>query len=57
MSGHEDDVHLYEESGIEEGNRRVPLWLTLSILSLLLFFVWYIWTYAFGVQPSAAQFK
>jgi hypothetical protein len=55
MSGHEDDVHVYEESGIEEGNRRVPRWYAIVALSLLAFFVWYVVTNFTGVQANTAR--
>lgn len=38
----EHHVHVYETSGIAEGNARVPLWFTVVIASLLAFFVVYI---------------
>ncbi len=54
MSGHEDDVYVYETSGIAEGNARVPLWLLAAILSLFSFFAYFIYTY-WHAQPSTAQ--
>lgn len=52
----EDDVHVYETSGITEGNKKVPLWLTVSLLALLVFWVAYI-VVNWHAQPSTAQFK
>jgi hypothetical protein len=57
MSGHDDEIHVYEESGIEEGNRPVPFWFAIVALALLAFFGWYVVTHSSGVQPSATQFK
>ena len=51
-----DHVHLYETSGIAEGNKRVPLWLTVVFLGLLVFFLGYIFL-NWNAQPSTARFK
>ena len=57
-SGHDDhDVHIYEGTGIEEGNARVPKWYLGVILILATFAVVYLVRYMDGVQPSAAEFK
>lgn len=57
MSGHEDDFYLYEESGIEEGNKRVPRWYLFVMAALALFFIYYVVTYFTGVQPNSAQIR
>ncbi len=57
-SGHDDhDVHVYEGSGIEEGNAPVPKWYLGVLLILGIFAVCYLVSYLDGVQPSAAEFK
>ena len=50
-----DHVHLYD-SGISEGNARVPRWLLAVIISLFGFFVYYVST-QWGAQPSSARVK
>lgn len=57
MSGHEDDVHVYEGTGIEEGNARVPAWYLCVMLGLGIFFVVYLVKYFHGAQPSAAELR
>ena len=52
-----EEVHVFETAGIEEGNASVPGWLWLVIATLSIFAVVYIWQYLTGVQPSAADFK
>lgn len=56
MSGDEHDVHLYETSGIREGNARVPLWLLGVIVTLFAFFAYFLVT-QWNEQPSSAQTK
>jgi hypothetical protein len=56
MSGHEDHVHVYETSGIAEGNRRVPTWLKVVFVGLLVFWVGYI-VVQWNAQPGTAKFK
>jgi hypothetical protein len=51
----EHHVHVYE-SGISEGNARVPWWLTAVILSLLAFYVYYLVAFR-DAQPSTAHVK
>jgi hypothetical protein len=51
-----DDVHLYETSGITEGNRRVPTWLALVFLALIVFFFGYI-LLQWNAQPGTAKFR
>ena len=55
--GHDDDVHVYEGSGIEEGNAPVPRWYFLVAAILVVFYIVYLSRYLFGAQPSAAQLK
>jgi hypothetical protein len=52
----EHHVHVYETSGIAEGNARVPRWLVAVVVTLLSFFVWYIAT-QWSAQPSTARMK
>ncbi len=52
----EHHVHVYQTSGIAEGNAKVPLWLTAVNVSLFAFFVGYI-ALQWGAQPSSAQAK
>jgi hypothetical protein len=52
----EHHVHVYETSGIAEGNARVPLWFLLVMLSLFAFFVGYI-VIQWSAQPTSAQAK
>jgi len=42
--GHED-IHTYEYSGIEERHGRVPAWLLVVIVSLLIWMVYYLVRY------------
>ena len=51
-----DDVHLYETAGITEGNRKVPTWLTVVFLGLLVFYFGYILV-NWNAQPGTAKFK
>ena len=51
-----DHVHLYETSGIAEGNARVPRWLVAAILSLFGFAAYYI-AAEWNAQPSSARLK
>ncbi len=51
----EHAVHTYE-SGLSEGNARVPIWLATVFVSLVAFFVWYVITYA-SAQPNTARAK
>ena len=57
MSGHDGDVHVYEGTGIEEGNARVPLWYIGVAASLVVFFIVYLCLYLRGAQPTAAEFR
>jgi hypothetical protein len=50
----DDHVHLYVDSGITEGNARVPPWLLGVILLLFGFFGWYVVT-QWKAQPNTAQ--
>ena len=50
----EHHVHVYETSGIAEGNARVPIWVTAAIVSLFAFFGWYVWS-QWSAQPSSAH--
>lgn len=50
-----DHVHHYE-TGIAEGNLRVPPWFVAVITALLAFFVYYIVS-QWGAQPSSARFR
>jgi uncharacterized protein YqgC (DUF456 family) len=52
----EHHVHVYEHSGLREGNARVPLWLLVAIVSLFGFFAWYVAS-QWGAQPSTARMK
>jgi hypothetical protein len=51
-----DHVHVYETSGIAEGNKRVPKWLVVVFLSLLVFYFGYIVLH-WNAQPGTAKFK
>ena len=55
--GHDDDVHVYEGSGIEEGNAPVPRWYFLVAAILVTFYIVYLCRYMFGAQPSAAKLR
>ena len=55
MSDHDHDDEPIGTSGIEEGHAPIPLWLTLAVTALLIFFVVYIVQYLTGVQPGTAQ--
>jgi hypothetical protein len=57
MSEHDDDVHVYEGPGIEEGNAKVPMWYLGVVAVLLTFLVVYLVRYMHGVQPEAAEMK
>jgi hypothetical protein len=50
-----EHVHVFEESGIEEGNKPVPKWYVAALLVLGVFFVVYIVKYLTGVQPNSAR--
>ena len=50
-----DHVHVYE-TGIAEGNKRVPPWLLAVIVALFSFFIYYVST-QWGAQPSSARVK
>lgn len=55
MSGHDEHhVHVYETSGIAEGNARVPIWVTAAIVTLFAFFGYFVVT-QWHAQPSTAQ--
>ena len=59
-SGHDaphgpDHVHVYE-TGISEGNKRVPPWLLAVVVALFSFFIYYVAT-QWGAQPSSARIK
>jgi hypothetical protein len=51
-----DHVHLYETSGITEGNRRVPTWLVVVFVSLIVFYFAYILLH-WNAQPGTAKFR
>ena len=53
MSEHDEEP--IGTSGIEEGHAPIPLWLTLVVTGLLIFFVAYVVQYLTGVQPSTAH--
>lgn len=50
-----DHVHTYD-SGIAEGNARVPRWLVAAIFSLFAFAAYYI-AAEWNAQPSSARVK
>jgi hypothetical protein len=50
-----DHVHVFEESGIEEGNKPVPKWYVAALIGLGIFFVVYVVKYLTGVQPNSAR--
>jgi uncharacterized protein YqgC (DUF456 family) len=50
-----DHVHVYE-SGISEGNARVPPWLLAILISLFSFAAYYI-AANWNAQPSSARVK
>ncbi len=52
----EHHVHVYETSGIAEGNARVPRWLVAVVLALFGFFAWYVVS-QWSAQPSTAHVK
>lgn len=56
-AAHDPDVHVFEESGIREGNAPVPRWYLGVVVALFLFMITYLTLYLTGVQPSAAQLK
>jgi N-terminal domain of cytochrome oxidase-cbb3, FixP len=53
----EEEVHVYETSGIEEGNKPVPKWLYFVMAILLVFAVTYISRYLTGVQANSVQLR
>jgi hypothetical protein len=52
----EHHVHVYETSGIAEGNARVPLWLVAVMVTLFAFFFGYI-VIQWSAQPTSARAK
>ena len=52
----DDHVHLYVDSGITEGNARVPYFLLGVVVLLFGFFGWYIVT-QWRAQPNTAQMR
>jgi hypothetical protein len=52
----EHHVHVYETSGISEGNARVPRWFVAVILALFGFFAYYVVT-QWSAQPSTSRMK
>jgi hypothetical protein len=54
---HDEEVHVFEGVGIEEGNAPVPKWYIGVVMVLAVFFVVYMVRYLTGVQPSAAEMK
>jgi hypothetical protein len=57
MSAHDQDVHVYEGTGIEEGNAPVPKWYIAVFCILVAFFIVYMVRYLHGAQPSTAQIR
>jgi hypothetical protein len=51
----EEHVHVFEEAGIEEGNKPIPKWYAAIALGLIVFFIVYIALYFTGVQPNTAR--
>ena len=54
---HDEEVHVFEGTGIEEGNAPIPRWYFLVVAVLGIFFVVYMFKYLSGAQPSAAEFR
>ena len=52
----EHHVHVYETSGIAEGNARLPRWFVVFLVTLFGFAVWYVAT-QWSAQPSTARTK
>jgi hypothetical protein len=52
----EHHVHVYEHSGVREGNARVPRWLLAVVVALFAFFAWYVAS-QWNAQPSSARTK
>jgi hypothetical protein len=52
----EHHVHVYEHSGLREGNAKVPLFLIAAIVALVGFFAWYIVS-QWSAQPSTARVR
>lgn len=50
----EHHVHVYETSGIAEGNAKVPRFLLAVIVALFSFFVWFV-VHEWSAQPSTAH--
>ena len=42
---HEEEIHRYEYSGIEERKGKVPGWLIVVYLALSIWAIYYLWTY------------
>ena len=54
---HDEEVHVFEGTGIEEGNAPVPKWYLGVVVILVAFFIVYMIKYIDGAQPSAAAFR
>ena len=52
----ERHVHVYETSGIAEGNARLPRWFVAFLVVIFSFAAWYIAT-QWSAQPSTARMK
>lgn len=52
----ESHIHVYETSGIAEGNARVPRWLLAVVITLFGFFAYYVAT-QWSAQPSTARVR
>jgi len=52
----EHHVHVYETSGIAEGNAKLPRWFVAVLVTLFAFAAWYIAT-QWSAQPSTARMK
>jgi hypothetical protein len=54
---HDPDVHVWEGTGLEEGNGKVPRWYLLVVAILAVFFVAYLAQYLVDAQPSSARMR
>jgi hypothetical protein len=51
-----ESVHVYQPSGIREGNAALPLWFVVTMVALIAFHFWYMAT-QWNAQTSSARLR